>query len=495
MLKFSSQLITLLILFVFTGCNGSNKKNSPSHTTFSQGTITSVGNNIVSINGTEWNTTSSVITINNAQGSQSDLKLGMKAIVEGKIFENTDTADAIKIEVDYVVVGPISNTVNTSKEVTDPDSVVFTVLGIPIKADWTTVLENILLNQLGDDAVWVQISGSPSTNGEVLASWIKKIPTPNEPSVEIQGTISLVNENGSFTLESGDQNVVVGGNSDDCTSPTKHDSNMPQTEDKVEVKGMLLDDDSICASEVEIEDNIADNDADDFEIEGIVTMVDSETSSFQLGDDIMVTTDEFTQFKPMHFEVQEGMMLEVEGNLEDGKLAATEIKLESKFKLSGEVTLNNNSECNNENNDESNDETNDEHYTIEILGFTIQVTANTRVDDVSPCVNSFVEVRAVDNNGELTALRIKHTNNDRAFIEGTLTSKNKNDDEDTWTFNILQKEFSVDGNTKCENDDVDNEVSCTDFYNNIELGDRIKTTDETAPFTFEDGNFKVETEE
>ena len=239
----------------------------------------------------------------------------------------------------------------------------------------------------------------------------------------------------------------------------------------VEVYGELLADGRVCASEVEIEDDFENE--DDFEIEGVVTEMTDPDHFVVSG--IPVVTNASTDYEPTDLEVVVGMEVEVEGNLVDGVLTATEVEQEESLEIEAEVTA-----------------LVDGGPDFVVLGLTIQVdeAGGTQVEGEYG-VGSAVEVEAVDNGvGGLTALEVEVESGpvDRARIEGRVDSIGVNS-MGIGTFVIYGITVSVGALTDCEDAD-DMPIFCEDFFTDLVVGDKVKATDRSTPYDFSDGDAK-----
>ena len=95
----------------------------------------------------------------------------------------------------------------------------------------------------------------------------------------------------------------------------------------VEVEGQLNGAlDTLIAEEIELEDDGIDDDADDVEIDGVITEYDDETGSFMILDREVDASN--ARLDPSTLMLENGLLVEVEGYIENGVLVAEEIELE-----------------------------------------------------------------------------------------------------------------------------------------------------------------------
>ena len=448
----------------------------------SSGPITGFGSIFVA--GTKWETDSAErITIDGETVSETDLKLGMRTTVRGTKSADGSTGTATSIEVDNSVEGPISAAPPpvASPGGADPvESVTFVVLGQTFVADGGTAFaDGASLEQLATGAGdWVEVSGLPGVDGTIRATRVEleTPPAAGQPQlVEVEGLVSGLDPvSGDFALgsASGPAALVVlnrGSGDPDCTGMTDYSDGPIADGMAVEVEGELLPDGRVCADEVEREDDFENE--DDFEIEGVVTAV-TDANNFVLSG-IPVVTNAGTEFEPRGLVVVVGMEVEVEGNLVNGVLTATEVEQEESLEIEAEVTA-----------------LVDGGPDFVVLGLTIQVDRNggTEVEG-NYGVGSAVEVEAVDNGaGGFTALEVEVEDDpiDRARIEGRVDSIGSNA-SGIGTFSIQGVTVSVGAGTDCE-DANESLISCESFFSSLVVGDKVKATDRTFPFDFSDGD-------
>ena len=442
-------------------------------TGISSGPISGFGSIFVA--GTEWETGEAEVRIDGEPYSETDLRLGMQTLVRGTKSEAGATGTATSVDVDNAVEGPISAILDVQMDGEGVlEQVTFEVLGRTIVADrGTAFTDGISLEELETaQGQWVEVSGVPDVGGAIRATRVEMedAPGPGEPqAVEVEGVVSgLQQATGDFSL--GSLVVVVQGSGNpDCPGPTLYPHGMPAEGDSVEVKGVLLPAGELCASRVEVEEEI--EDSDEFDIEGIVTAV-VDANTFSLGD-LTVVTDASTLFEPSGLVVAPGMELEVEGPLAGGVLTAQQVEQRASVEIEAFV-----------------DSLVGAGPDFVVLGLVIQVfpDGGTEVKDgLLPVPDDRVKVKAVDNGaGGLSAVEVevKSGGPERARLEGRVDFVGVFSNG-SGSFSIQGVVVGVDTATDCL-DVLEAPIPCSDFFAALEVGDLAKATDETNPFVFDD---------
>jgi hypothetical protein len=230
--------------------------------------------------------------------------------------------------------------------------------------------------------------------------------------------------------------------------------------DRIEVEGVLLDVDEVCAEAIEAEGELPDSEA--FEIEGIVTQVTGNASFWLAGIEVDAAG---AQFEPVNLQVQLGMRLEVEGGLAGGVLVAEHVKQRGEVKIEAVVT-----------------ELVDGGFVL--LGRDVFIDAATQVEDGPVTLDSFVEVSALDDGaGGLTATEVKvhpFAEADRVRVQGYVESAPQSPG-DPRTLAIAGISIPTDAQTVCR-DAGEQEIPCDDFFAEVEVGDEVEATDAIGPF-------------
>jgi len=305
-----------LFLIISCGFEGEELAEEPSvegqDVTF--GVITDEDNIIV--NGIEYDTDDAIITVDGRTGTVDDLKVGMIIKIKGK-FHGDGTCDAATIVTDNELEGPINNI--------DIDNSTLTVLGQTVIVDGDTVFKKVTgLADLLEGNV-VEVHGFFDENGSIVASRIKKKAEEALPDdkFELTGTITGLDvSTGTFFIG----NLAV----DYITESAKLPSEGIKEGDFVEVEGCLFND-TLFATEIELEDEFDFEEGAKLKIEGIITSVDD--SQFIING-LTVVYSFSTEFKRGGAtDLEVGIKVRVEGEIDDtGILIARKISFKKPFK-------------------------------------------------------------------------------------------------------------------------------------------------------------------
>ncbi|MCW8935703.1 MAG: DUF5666 domain-containing protein [Gammaproteobacteria bacterium] len=278
----------------------------------SSGTVTSFGS--VFVNGVEFETDSSTFEIEDASGSQQDLRIGMVVQVAGSINADGITGNATHIKYADDLQGPV-NVLSSSADVKT-----LTVLGKTVVISRTnTAFEgaNFSFASVSNNNV-IEVSGFYDELGHLQASYVElKASSFNAASIfEIKGVISNL---------SGTDFVVQGVNINAASANLNDLPNGFQNDLLVEVKGTYNSGlNTIIATEVEAEDNSLIDDGSEVEIEGFITRFVS-ISDFDIsGYKVNAVNAELT---PSTLVLKEGVKVEVEGAINNGVLIASEVEI------------------------------------------------------------------------------------------------------------------------------------------------------------------------
>ncbi|MAG30322.1 MAG: hypothetical protein CL908_05425 [Deltaproteobacteria bacterium] len=319
-----------LFLLAALSCSGGGQtadNGGMSGTGISQGTINSFGS--IFVNGTEWQIDAASIEVDDAIGGEIDLRLGMVVTVRGDFDSSGASGTATSVVYDESLEGPIDD---------DPTLVTpggsekeFEVLGQTVVVDeFETVFDGgVTFASIARDDV-VEISGFGEGSGALRATrvlWIGLFPTVDE--VELAGEVTALAPNGDGTglFELGPITVEYSQTTDFEGVSESALSNG----DPVEVRGRLIGGgtDRIDAAEIELEDEgFEDEDAEDFEIEGIVSSYVSDADFRVAGLPVVASG---ATIEPAGAMIEDGVRVEVEGALDSGVLMAEEVEIEDAF--------------------------------------------------------------------------------------------------------------------------------------------------------------------
>lgn len=309
----------ILSLFVFAGvlagCGGGGGGGVSSSAITAAGTITGFGS--IFVNGIEFHTGSSSISIDDNPGIESDLALGMVVTVTGTVNPDGRTGTATTVRFDDEVQGPIGSAP------VDPtgDGVIkqFTVLGVAVSVERTsTVFDNGVSFDTLAQGDFVEVSGFAGPGGVLNATRIEGKGTfvQGVSEIEIKGLAGNVSgttfDVGGFSVDTSaaDLSGVPGG--------------VVTNGMQVEVKGTLSGT-AIAASLVKQDDGLFDDNLDKVSLEGIIAgYVDD--SNFQISGQSVDASG--AVFSPANLVLADGIEVEVEGPIVNGVLVA--IKAEAR---------------------------------------------------------------------------------------------------------------------------------------------------------------------
>ena len=398
----------------------------------SSGTVTGFGS--VFVNGVEFETGSAIFDIEDANLSESDLRVGMVVQVEGTVNPDGITGTATGIQYSDDIEGPIS----AISENADFTEKTLTILGQKViisAAD--TAYDGVTYAAITQGDV-IEVSGFYDQNSDLRASYIELKPATN--TVEVKGLITSL---------SGTNFIIQGVNVNAGAANLSDLSTGLQEGVLVEVKGTYDSaTNTITATEVDAESNDLSDEADEVELEGLITRYVSNDDFDINGIEINTVTASaiFTPTAPM---LKEGDKVEVKGTLLNGVLIATEVEVrggsaEASAKVSS-INLTNNS------------------FTMAVLAgqsITVQLTTATRMEDevgsgdhlllTELQVNDFVDVSGFESGAsEITATQVKRESEVKEVrLQGVVETPML-----TTSVTILGVTFLVDGATDYE--DVD----------------------------------------
>lgn len=426
-LKFLKQAGLVLLTGLLVACGGGGGGGIASSGITASGTITGFGS--IFVNGIEFETGSSNITLDDNPGFESDLQLGMVVRVTGTVNADGRTGTATTVVFDDEVQGPISSV--PADPTGDGQQLQFTVLGVTVIADRTsTVFDNGVSFSTLAQGNFVEVSGLVGQGGVLNATRIegKGAFTPGVSEVELKGVATNVAGTtftlGSFTVDTSgaDLSGVPGG---------VVTSNM-----EVEVKG-TLNGTSIDATIVKQDDDLLGSNVAKASLEGIVTSYVNDGSFLISGQQIDASN---AVFSPANLVLANGVEVEVEGPIVNGVLVAVKaearggnIRIEARVQSVGQNSL-----------------------TMEFSGGTVDVVVDSRtslrdnsgnISLSSIVATDFLEIRgSINGNGIITADEVRRNSVNDDILQGPADSCSGT------TVSVLGVSFSLqDGLTSYKN--------------------------------------------
>jgi len=470
-MKVMNRLKQIFLAVLIAGLVGCTAGGGIGGTGMSYGTIDSFGS--VFVNGVEFDTSSTVITVDDQPATQSDLRLGMVVRVDGDIAMNGTDGEAVGLSYDNNLEGPIRI---VQQDPVNPSRKNFTLLGVIVYVDKTitTFDGTASFASLAQDN-FVEVSGFYDANGDLQATYLKGVSTTfiaNSTLVEARGVVAAYNGSTQFTLKiSADRSLTV--NVTGGTSIVDWPAGKIVEGQFAEVEGTIPSASSLVLTATRIEYEDIEDDIDEIEVEGFVTEYVS-NSEFKVSGIAVDASN--AEFEPASLATNLGdnIKVEVEGTRVNGTLIAEAVKQRGgdlRFEGSvGMVTAGSNL------------------LTLSYVPGEITVHLNnaTLLEDEVSGVDPFtladigsgdaLRVQAyLDGSGNVVASQVRRVpvDNDviRARIEcsGACTS--------VTVFGIT---FGTDGATTFE-DAANNPISSADFYTNVNDGDLIKIQDDDVP--------------
>ena len=352
MTTFRKQALALAVLGAITvaGCGGNSTTadSKASAGVKRTGVITGFGS--VYVNGVKYKTETAAaedggvctmsfppicyipVTVEGQKGSMDDLEIGMVVTLEGSVNADGTTGVATHISYSDELEGVVS-AVNIAAN----GSGTLTVMGQAVKVSATTTFESDVaavtaMNLIVSGNI-VEISGYSAGDGNIVATRVevKKAAWEAGDEIEVKGVISELNEtegpgmSSTKTFMLGMLKVYYFVNDTTIAKPTLANGLYVKVTSTEPPVGNMLK-----ASKVEVEGDgkkgVDGEAGDEFELEGVVSTVDSTTEFVLNGQTVLI--DSNTKFEnglaPM---IAADAKLEVEGMLNaDGKLVANEIK-------------------------------------------------------------------------------------------------------------------------------------------------------------------------
>jgi hypothetical protein len=438
-----------------------------------QGEVTGFGS--VFVNGVEFNTDSSIFTVDgNSGASQSDsgLAIGMVVTLEVETSNGAYTGKAFSVVYDDEVQGPVSAM---------PDPVLgsggtrktFSIFGQQVTIDDTeTVFKGTSFEGLAADDV-VEISGFRSSDTKIFASYVElKETLANGSKVELRGTISgYTPPTQQFMLDG----VAV---TFDMTTPIEVKSGPLANGMYVQVEGKYQTaSSSVLADKIEEEGNKFGGDIDDLSLQGLISNYVS-IADFRLsGRKVDASMAGLSPAKAAAL-LGDGVLVEVRGELVGGVLVADELELRSgDTRLRTFVSAVNAAQ---------------NWFEVSYAGLpgSIRILANnqTLLDDEGPLElpdfsltdmnpGDFVRVEGIESGGNVVAETVKRlddTDLDDSKLEGQVDAFDAN----TNTITVLGIPFNVYSGTNYEDGGVD--ILAADFFASLMVGDQIEIEDKVV---------------
>jgi hypothetical protein len=371
------------------------------------GVITGFGS--VYVNGIHFETNGADISKDGERVTQQGLRVGQVVHVKGRIDDRSGRAVADSVRQDDDLEGPISS-IDTANQT-------FVVLAHTVRVTTETSFDDSLGNFAAlAVGLQVEISGLKNSTGEIVATRIEKR-RAGETRLEVMGKVSLLDTT-AHTFRIGP--LVV-----DYTGASLRD--FPATglanDQNVEAKGSSLNSaGALVATSVELRDFENSSGAFQREVEGLITRYASATDFDVAGR--KVTTTATTRYEGgTAADLALNVKVEAEGSIDAaGVLVAVKIEFKrgNNAGLAGVV-------------DNVTADSSGLGGTLTVLGVTVTVDNNTRIEDKSDAriemfrlsnvqVGDYVEIRGTETAVlKLTASRLERERPEsRSWVRGTV---------------------------------------------------------------------------
>ncbi len=323
------SLLTLAILFLIllalTACGGgASSEGGIGGSGISQGIVENQdqtsGKSNVTLNGVQFDTTNSSFTDEGSSTTQASLQEGMVVTVSGRI--NSDGVSGVANTVAYadIIEGPIQSKSTSS----------MVVMGQNVIVDQLTKYSGTGVNGFNDlnTGDVIEVSGFYTSQNDIYATYVERTGSAQH---EIKGVITAIdNVNlNNFNIRNLQINVT--------STAGLSVGDFVKAEGIFDTASAQLNATSVNA----LNRNLPVSDADDAEIEGLVSSVcDNNMTApcqFQLGFlTVQVTTN--TDFDGGTLAgIQPGIRIEVEGSLNNNIIIAEEIEFEDSIELTTRV--------------------------------------------------------------------------------------------------------------------------------------------------------------
>jgi len=310
----------------------------------------------VIVNGTHYEATSAVITINGLPATEADLEVGYVVVIQADIPRDGSTPQAVTIDFAHDVIGPLS-----AVSVIDNQA---TVLGQSVSVtDLTSYGSGITPASIDGLALLpmgtiLRISGFSGANADILATRIELGNAGS--SLEVIGIVENLD---TLAKTFGIGSLVI-----DYQSANLQDfpSGQPQNGDRVKADGDSFDaGGALVANELELKEiNPGLDENDEFEIEGLITDFVSAMQFSVSG--LAVSTDTTTTYKNGNATMLGlNIRIDVEGRLDsNGVLQASKVEFSPDDSLRIEATV-------------------DSVNPLQVLGISVQTDELTIFEDKS----------------------------------------------------------------------------------------------------------------
>ena len=445
------------------GCGGGSSSDSSSETgasVVSRGIITGFGS--VYVNDVRYRTDDTRFSIDDADGDESDLKVGMIVTVRGRT-EDRYNGSAQSITYDNELKGPVSA---ITLDPADATRKTLTILGQAVLVDANTTIDDdgglsfdtIALNDVLEVSGYVTASGFTATHIELQ---------DNDLEIEIKGRIENLTGD-SFDIRGFPVSYDGGTELDDIAKLSE--GLFVEVEGRLDSAGTTL-----LARKIEAEHEGLDDDMDEAEIKGVITDFNPDDLSFMLQGQRVDASG--ARLEPATLVLADGITVEASGRVVAGVLIAYEIEQKGR-KIEIRAPL-------------SSVDTNSEtvRFTFNATDIIVRVNRQTEIEDDESdrqlqlyelVTDDFVEMKAfADSSGVVNAVEIERESFDGIRVTAPIDSF----DASAFTVVLLGVEFDLSA-SRFE-DESGNSLDAERFFDRLAPGRFIQIDDADGNAIFE----------
>jgi len=430
-----------LSILLASGCGGGGSDSETSSvddtgsgaSVVSRGIITGFGS--VYVNGVRYHTSGTKFTIDDGEGDESDLKVGMIVTVRGSSQGNGE-GNADSIVYDNELKGPVSA---ITLDADDANRKTLTILGQAVLVTTDTTID--------DDG---GLTFDSITLNDVL---------------EVSGYVTAT---GFFT---------IGGFAISYDGATKLDDIKELAKGLfVEVEGQLdFAGTTLIASKIEGEDEGFDDDMDEAEIKGVISAYNVADNTFMLqGQKVDASS---ARLEPASLVLADDLTVEVEGYVSNGVLIAEEVEQKGrKIKIQASLSAVDKSAGN-------------VSFKFNGIDVVVRVNVGTEIEDENTdndllladlSMGDFVELEGYSESSDvINAVEIKRVEPDEIHIVAPL------EDFDGNVMSVKLLGIVFDLTAASFEDDDDNSLAASRFFKALDLGDFIKIKDQDSNAVFD----------
>jgi hypothetical protein len=257
------------------------------------------------------------------QAGQDDLSIGMVVLVKAETNNGVFTGKALEVFYDDEVEGPVAAT-PVDVPGSNGTQKTFTIFGQTITIDETgTIFEGTSFAGLDADDV-VEISGFRTSDTTIDATYVefKGALVPGTTEVELRGTIqNLAGVPPNETFQVDGTNIAT-----NVMTVLDVPGNVLVENLFVEVEGIIQANLSVIADEVEFEDEDLGDDVDDVSLQGVINnYMMGPPETFEIDGQPIDASG--AQIEPSGTTLENGLEVEVEGDIVGGVLIAEEVEV------------------------------------------------------------------------------------------------------------------------------------------------------------------------